>query len=97
MDVDAMTKGKGKGKNGKGKGNEKEKSSKNENRDATDNQPDRECVCCKTDGHTARHCKKRINDDKAQAGHHRGNSKGNSTSVKQRVVALETRTSKVQS
>ena len=58
MDVDAMTKSKGKGKKGTGKGNEKGKSSKNENRDAIDNQWDRKCFYCETEGHSARHCKK---------------------------------------
>ena len=66
MDVDAMTKGKGQGKQGKGKGHEKGKSSKNESKDATDNQSDKECFYCKSRGHIARHCKKRINDEKAK-------------------------------
>ena len=74
----------------------KGKSSKNENKDATDNQSDRECSHCKTKGHIARHCKQRINDEKAKAGQHRDNCKSNSTNVKQRVAALESSTSKVQ-
>ena len=64
-DVDASTKGKGKGKKGKGEDNEKERSSKSENKDATYNQSDTECFHCKTKGHIARHCKKRINDENA--------------------------------
>ena len=94
VDVDAMTKGKGKGKEGKGKEHEKGKSSKNESKDATDNQSDRECFYCETKGHIARHCKKRIKDERAEAGQHWDNSKSYCTSVKQRVAALGTSTSK---
>ena len=65
-------------------------------RNATDNQSHRKCFYCKTTSHIARHCKKRINDEKAKAGQRRDNSKGNNTSVKQRVAALETSTSKGQ-
>ena len=83
MDVDAMTKGKGKGKKVKGKGHDEGYCSKNESKDATDNQSDRECSNCKTKGHMARHCKKRINDEKAKAGQHRDNSQCNNTNVKQ--------------
>ena len=68
VDVDAMKKGTGKGMKGKGKGREKGKGSKNEGKDDTGNQSDRECFYCKTKGHIARHCKRRINDEKAQAG-----------------------------
>ena len=56
----------------------------------------RECSNCGTKGHIARHCKNRINDEKAKAGQHRDKSKGNRTSVTQRVEALETSTSKGQ-
>ena len=76
-DVDARTKGKGKGKKWKGEGNEKERSSKSENKDATYNKSDTECLHCKTKGHIARHCKKRMNDDNAKAGQYRDNSKVN--------------------
>ena len=76
-DVDAKTKGKGKGKKGKGEGNEREKSSKSENKEATYNQSDTECFHCKTKGHIARHCMKRINDENAKAGQRRDNSKDN--------------------
>ena len=90
MDVDAMIKGEGKGKAGKGKGHEKGKNAKHESKDATDSRSDREGVHCKTEGHVARHCKKRINDEKAKAGQQQhDNSKSNNTSVKQRVAALE--------
>ena len=37
----------------------------------------------------ARHHKKRINNEKAKAGQHRDNLKGEGTSVKQRVAALD--------
>ena len=42
---------------------------------------------CENKGHIARHCKKRINAEKAKAGQHR--EKGNRTSVKLHVAALK--------
>ena len=81
LDVPAVTQGKGKGKKGNGKVNERGKCTNNENKDATDNNSEREGFYCKTQGHIARHCNKRINGEKSQAGQHRDISKGNSASV----------------
>ena len=96
MDVDAMTKSRGKGKKGIGKGGDKGKSSNDESKDATDNQSNKECLYCKSKGYFARHCKKIINDEKAEAGQLRDNLKRKGTGVKQRVAALETDSSKCQ-
>ena len=81
---------------GKAKGMRKERVQRTRTKTQLTTQSDRECFHCATKGRIAGQCKKRINDEKTKAGQHRDNLRGNSTSVKQRVAALETSTSKVQ-